>query len=157
MGKFKGVTAEYNAMLKRKNLLEAKLFKRRYEKVQKHLNGLANADKTMNPFNKPPTASVFSENALNSNEQIPQNRELFEFVIREAFSDMFISKDELKNPEKELNDELFKVIRNRYISRIKANGPSQVELELRQDKFLDIMLKMCENGEFDRLRKKIVD
>jgi hypothetical protein len=45
MSKYKGVTAEYNAMLKRKNLLEAKLFKRRYEKIQKHLNGLAVIDK----------------------------------------------------------------------------------------------------------------
>lgn len=33
MLKYRGVTMEYNAMLKRKNLLEAKLFKKRYEKV----------------------------------------------------------------------------------------------------------------------------
>ena len=33
LAKIKGVTGEYNAMLKRKNLLEAKLFKRRYEKM----------------------------------------------------------------------------------------------------------------------------
>lgn len=33
MSKYKGVTAEYNSMLKRKNLLEAKLFKRKYEKM----------------------------------------------------------------------------------------------------------------------------
>lgn len=33
MSKYRGVTTEYNAMLKRKNLLEAKLFKKRYEKV----------------------------------------------------------------------------------------------------------------------------
>jgi hypothetical protein len=39
MEKYKGVTAEYNAMLKRKNLLEAKIFKRRFEKIQKYLNG----------------------------------------------------------------------------------------------------------------------
>jgi hypothetical protein len=33
MSKYRGVTSEYNSMLKRKNLLEAKLFKKRYEKV----------------------------------------------------------------------------------------------------------------------------
>ncbi|TNV84874.1 hypothetical protein FGO68_gene1032 [Halteria grandinella] len=157
MSKYKGVTAEYNAMLKRKNLLEAKLFKRRYEKVQKHLNGLSSSDKAMNPFNRPPLSSVFNEAALNSNDQIPQNRELFEFVIKEAFSDMFISVDELKNPDRQMNQQLFKVIRNRYIAKVRANGPSQVELESKQDKFLDIMMSMCENGEFEKLKKKIVD
>jgi hypothetical protein len=44
MTKYRGVTSEYNSMLKRKNLLEAKLFKKRYEKVQKHLNGIPNMD-----------------------------------------------------------------------------------------------------------------
>jgi len=33
MLKYRNVTSEYNSMLKRKNLLEAKLFKKRYEKV----------------------------------------------------------------------------------------------------------------------------
>lgn len=33
MAKYRNVTSEYNTMLKRKNLLEAKLFKKRYEKV----------------------------------------------------------------------------------------------------------------------------
>ena len=33
MAKYRGVTSEFNAMLKRKNLLEAKLFKKKYEKV----------------------------------------------------------------------------------------------------------------------------
>lgn len=52
---------------------------------------------------------------------------------------------------------MFKVIRNRYIAKVRANGPSQVELESKQDKFLDIMMSMCENGEFEKLKKKIVD
>lgn len=33
MSKYRGVNSEYNAILKRKNLMEAKLFKKRYEKV----------------------------------------------------------------------------------------------------------------------------
>lgn len=55
-------------MLKRKNLLEAKLFKRRYEKMEKHLNGMPSMEKTMNPFNKVHTKSVFNESALTVNE-----------------------------------------------------------------------------------------
>ena len=53
MMKYRGVTSEYNAMLKRKNLLEAKLFKKRYEKVQKHLNGNPILENGLNPFKKP--------------------------------------------------------------------------------------------------------
>lgn len=33
IAKFRGVNSGFNAMLKRKNLLEAKLFKKKYEKV----------------------------------------------------------------------------------------------------------------------------
>jgi hypothetical protein len=71
MSRYKGITSEYNAMLKRKNLLEAKLFKRRYEKMQKHLNGMPSLEKSMNPFNRPYNPSVFSENALDDKMLIP--------------------------------------------------------------------------------------
>jgi hypothetical protein len=52
MEKFKGVTSEYHAILKRKNLLEAKLFKRRFEKMRRHLSGMPSLDATLNPFKK---------------------------------------------------------------------------------------------------------
>jgi hypothetical protein len=52
MEKFKGVTSEYHAMLKRKNLLEAKLFKRRFEKMRRHLSGMPSLEATLNPFKK---------------------------------------------------------------------------------------------------------
>lgn len=68
MERYKGVTAEYNAMLKRKNLLEAKLFKRRYQKMEKHLNGMPNLDRTLNPFSRPYNPSVFNEGSLHSND-----------------------------------------------------------------------------------------
>jgi hypothetical protein len=74
MDKYKGITAEFNAMLKRKNLLEAKLFKRRYEKMQKHLNGMPSMERSLNPFNKIHPKSVFNEssfNSANSNYSIP--------------------------------------------------------------------------------------
>lgn len=67
MERYKGVTAEYNSMLKRKNLLEAKLFKRKYEKMQKHLNGMPSMDRTLNPFSRPYVPSVFNEVNLYSN------------------------------------------------------------------------------------------
>jgi hypothetical protein len=52
MAKYRGVTSEFNAVLKRKNLLETKLFKKRYEKVQKHLNGIPHIESHLNPFKK---------------------------------------------------------------------------------------------------------
>lgn len=88
--KYRGVTSEYNAMLKRKNLLEAKLFKKRYEKVQKHLNGNHNLENSMNPFKRPYQASIFNEKVTDKME-IPINKELYDNVIKEAFSDLINS------------------------------------------------------------------
>jgi len=67
MEKFKGVTSEYNSMLKRKNLLEAKLFKRRYEKIRRHLSGMPNTEATFNPFKKAHAPSIFNENHKDDN------------------------------------------------------------------------------------------
>lgn len=61
MTKYKSVTSEFNSMLKRKNLLEAKLFKKRYEKVEKHLNGIPNMDSSLNPFKKSYQPSIFND------------------------------------------------------------------------------------------------
>jgi hypothetical protein len=80
-------------MLKRKNLLEAKLFKRRYDKMQKHLTGMPGLDASVNPFKRPYKPSVFSESINDSTQSIPQNRELFENVIKEAFSDLLSKLD----------------------------------------------------------------
>ena len=111
MQKYKGVTTEFNSMLKRKNLLEAKIFKRRYEKISKHLNGMPAMEKTLNPFYKLHTPSVFNESTDNTSYKIPQNKELFDFVIKEAFSDMLISIDEIRSAEKDTADQIFAKIR----------------------------------------------
>ena len=87
MSKYRGITSEYNSMLKRKNLLEAKLFKKRYEKVQKHLNGIPNLDNSLNPFKKGYKASIFNEGASDTKMEIPNNKELFENVIKAAFGE----------------------------------------------------------------------
>jgi|LauGreDrversion4_2_1035121.scaffolds.fasta_scaffold310730_2 hypothetical protein len=71
MEKFKGVTSEYHAMLKRKNLLEAKLFKRRFEKMRKHLSGLPNLDSSLNPFKKAQPPSIFNERQTDDKIDIP--------------------------------------------------------------------------------------
>ncbi len=61
MEKIKGVNRDYVSMLKRRNFLETKVFKRKFEKMQKHLNGKPSQDTTMNPFKRPHNPSVFSE------------------------------------------------------------------------------------------------
>jgi stalled ribosome alternative rescue factor ArfA len=115
MSRYKGITLEFIAMLKRKNLLEAKLFKRRYEKITKFLGGLPVQDQTMNPFKKTAPQSVFNEHLHDEKTSIPQNRELFDQVIKEAFSDIFVSLHEIKGSKQLLADELFRKIRERYI------------------------------------------
>jgi hypothetical protein len=94
LDKIKGVTSEFNIMLKRKNLLEAKMFRRRYDKMQKHLTGIPGLEATCNPFKRPHKPSVFSESISDATGSIPQNRELFENVIKEAFSDLLADIDE---------------------------------------------------------------
>ena len=41
---------EHGRFLKRKNNLEAKLFKKKYERIANHICGIPNGDKHMNPF-----------------------------------------------------------------------------------------------------------
>ncbi len=100
--------------------------------MQKHLNGMPSMERSLNPFNKIHPKSVFNEssfNSANSNYSIPQNKELFDFVIREAFSDMLVSLDDLKMSEKEMADSIFNKIRERYVNRVKRNGPTKAMLD----------------------------
>jgi len=82
MSKHRGVSIHYNAMVKRKNLLETKLFKQRYLQMVQHLNGMPNAEKAANPFLKSPW-SIFNESLADPKMEIPNNREIFQSVIRE--------------------------------------------------------------------------
>jgi hypothetical protein len=97
MAKYRNVTSEYNTMLKRKNLLEAKLFKKRYEKVQKHLNGVPNMDSSLNPFKRQYKPSIFNETMNDTKMDVPNNKELYENVIKEAFSDLAETDEEDDN------------------------------------------------------------
>ena len=115
---------------------------------------MSGLDKTLNPFNRPHNPSVFNENSSDDKILIPQNRELFEFVIREAFSDMMISGDELNSANEK---KLYETIRERYIQRVRMNGPSQVTLDMNENKFLEIMMNLCEDGKFTMFRRRIAD
>jgi hypothetical protein len=70
---------------------------------------------------------------------------------------MFITLEELNSEERELSKNLFKVIRKRYISSVRAKGRSVVELEAGRNRFLEIMMDLCEEGEFTKLKRKITE
>jgi predicted transcriptional regulator len=40
---------------------------------------------------------------------------------------------------------------------VKASGPSRVTLESRQDRFLELMMQMCDGGEFAWIKRKVQD
>jgi hypothetical protein len=101
MVRYRSVTTEFNAILKRKYLLEAKLFKKKYEKVQKHLNGNPNIDLILNPFRRPYQPSIFNDKMHDNKMEIPHNKELFDNVIKDAFTD----KDEDKKENDTENDD----------------------------------------------------
>ena len=67
-------------------------------------------------------------------------------MIKETFTDMLFSAEEIRNGD--LAGQLFKKIRERYVQRVKAQGPSVVSLEAEQTRFLEIMMDLCEGGEF---------
>jgi Holliday junction resolvasome RuvABC ATP-dependent DNA helicase subunit len=50
-------------------------------------------------------------------------------VIKEAFSDMLISIDEIHTPQKSIQDQLYQTIRDRYIRRVRAAGPTVVNMD----------------------------
>ena len=52
---------EYHEYLKRKNILETKLFKKKYEKISRHISGIPKKELQMNPFNNSHKPSVFNE------------------------------------------------------------------------------------------------
>ena len=86
-------------MLKRKNLLECKLFKKKYENVEAHLNGIPNMEQYNNPFKRNHLPSIFNEHLSDNKMDIPQNIELYENVIKSAMNEI----DEAE-PEEILTD-----------------------------------------------------
>ena len=80
--------ADFTRFLRRKNILEAKLFKKKYERVAKHISGIPKGGKHLNPFEKQAPVSVFSEQMHDPKMNIPQNRVLFDDVIKFAVPDL---------------------------------------------------------------------
>lgn len=54
-------------------------------------------------------------------------------------------------------DSLFTKIRERHRQKVKGGGPSKVTLEMTQDRFLELMMEFCDEGEYDSLKRKIHD
>lgn len=126
MSKYRGVTSEFNAMLKRKNLLEAKLFKKRYEKVQKHLNGVPNLDNTLNPFKRPYQPSIYNEIPKDSKMDIPHNKEMYENVIKQAFEDLLDNngdEEQAVNLTELTDEQIIDRIRLKFRKRVLKEGP----------------------------------
>lgn len=82
--KMKQSEQEYCLFLRKKNILETKLFKMKYSSMQKHIGGIPNQEKHLNPFQKPLKPSVFTEMIMDPKMNIPQNEELFNNVIKFA-------------------------------------------------------------------------
>ena len=89
--KIKQSEQEYCLFLRRKNILETKLFKMKYNSMQKHIGGIPNQERHLNPFQKPMKPSVFTEMIMDPKMNIPQNEELFNNVIK--FANSQINKD----------------------------------------------------------------
>mmetsp|Transcript_32530 Transcript_32530/g.49757 ORF Transcript_32530/g.49757 Transcript_32530/m.49757 type:complete len:102 (+) Transcript_32530:75-380(+) len=71
-------TSEYSHYLRRKNNLETRLFKKKYERISKHISGTGRHEKQANPFTRSYKPSVFNEQIMDPKMNIPQNEELLE-------------------------------------------------------------------------------
>lgn len=113
--------------------MEAKLFKKRYEKMQKHLNGVPNFDKTLNPFTRPYQPSIFNDTTRDSKMDIPNNKELYENVIKLAFGDMGSDQESIDEQNlKELTDEeIIDRIKVKLRRRVFLEGPKIVDKSLK--------------------------
>ena len=76
-------------------------------------------------------------------------------MIREAFSDMLVSVEDLKMTEKQMADSIFKKIRERFIHKVRKNGPTKTMIEAKQNRFIDIMIDLCDEGELSQMKRKI--
>ena len=64
------------------------MFRKKYERVAAHISGLPPSGGKLNPFDAPPPVSVFSEEIHDPKMNIPQNRVLFDDVIKYAVRDV---------------------------------------------------------------------
>lgn len=91
---------EYCKFLKKKSILEFNLFKKKYERISKHISGMPSSESQLNPFTRQYKPSVFSENTADPKMGIPQNESLF-MVINAKFEDKDKDKKKVKKYETE--------------------------------------------------------
>lgn len=70
---------------------------------------------------------------------------------------MLVSVDELQSQEKNMIEKLFKKIRQRHANRIRQKGPSVVQMEAKENRFLETMMDMIDEGEFALMKRKIAE
>lgn len=95
--------------------MEAKIFKKKYERIAKHMSGMPK-DVSFNPFESSYKPSVFNEDIVDPKMNIPQNKELFENVIKS-------SKDQHVNATEGAADDY------EPPSKLKKGAPEDEEME----------------------------
>lgn len=95
---------EYCVYLRRKNIMETKLFKKRYEAVHRHISGMPKPTQETDAYQP----SIFSEQLSDPKMNIPQNKELFNNVIKYEEKDQEEGQEVVKPPtiEEEIENEI---------------------------------------------------
>lgn len=85
--------------------------------------------------------------------EIPRNKELFENVIKEAFSDLVQNSKEDIDDVKNLSDkEIIARIKQKFRKRVFENGPKVILEEYSNSKFFEQMTKDCN---YSKISKKM--
>ena len=79
LGARKQSYSEFNHFLKRKNIMEAKVFKKRYERVDKYISGIP---KPIGGINKEYRPSIYNDEVVDPKVDIPSNKAIFNNVIK---------------------------------------------------------------------------
>jgi hypothetical protein len=138
---------EYCLYLRRKNIMETKVFKKKYEAVNQHISGIPKLGRQDDEY-KP---SVFSEQLSDPKMNIPQNKELFNNVIKyqEKDSDEEESKPKVSSIEEDIENEI-KNIKGRL------NRKFQVVDDVNYAEFLQFMMANYDyNHDYWKLNKDL--
>ena len=122
----------------------------------------------MNPFNKKYSPSIFNENISDTKMDIPNNRELYENVIKQALSDAGSDKEDIEEESlKDLTDEqIIQKIKLKFRKRVLKEGLSlEAKTQREGTRFYESMLELShfskifnklQNGmnRFNRIHRK---
>ena len=85
-------------------------------------------DSALNPFKKPYQPSIFNIKMMDNKMDVPNNKELYENVIKEAFDDLADTDQEEGVAAESFNDmddkEIIERIRMKFRKRVIKEGPS---------------------------------